>query len=211
MPVSIVGGDSCYHEGKRRRSWYELSWAETGLCLSRWLGQNQYVCNWYSSKYRILEPPSSWANIPKVVGSISALFRHIFQLARCGYRLGVTQASSRNSLLQVCNFRLFSTPVWSTTFNTCLERCSSLWPRKNARLMQAASTFSQPEAVTTSWSLSSRAVANFHSDMAPWGWALTSNVSSNQRCRKQMTSFWIHVTSWCMRLERTPCWASEIV
>ena len=35
-----------------------------------------------------------WANVPKVVGSIPTVARHIFKLARCGYTLRVTSQAS---------------------------------------------------------------------------------------------------------------------
>ena len=31
-----------------------------------------------------------WASTPKLVGSITTVVRHVFQLARCGYEHGVT-------------------------------------------------------------------------------------------------------------------------
>ena len=32
-----------------------------------------------------------WASIPKIIGFIPAVVRHIFQFARCEYKLSVTQ------------------------------------------------------------------------------------------------------------------------
>ena len=39
---------------------------------------------------RVAHLAEHWASIPKVVGSMPAVVRHIFQLARCGYKLRVT-------------------------------------------------------------------------------------------------------------------------
>ena len=37
-----------------------------------------------------------YAGIPKVVGSVPTVVRHIFQLAWCGYSLGVTSPETLN-------------------------------------------------------------------------------------------------------------------
>ena len=49
------------------------------------------------SKYHILNRPDGvahlaehWASIPKVLGSITTIVRHIFQLAQCGCKSRVT-------------------------------------------------------------------------------------------------------------------------
>ena len=41
-----------------------------------------------------------WASIPKVVGWIPTVVRHIFQLARCGYRPRVTPYTSLHNKFQ---------------------------------------------------------------------------------------------------------------
>jgi hypothetical protein len=52
---------------------------------------------------------SIWASIPKVVGSIPTVARHIFKPARCGYTLRVTSQASINVLyIFGLNFYIFA-------------------------------------------------------------------------------------------------------
>ena len=53
----------------------------------------------YSGEYdacdsRVAQLAEHWASIPKVVGSIPTVVRHIFKLARFGYTLRVTSQAS---------------------------------------------------------------------------------------------------------------------
>ena len=52
-----------------------------------------------NSEYNELRSSVSgaWASIPKVVGLIPTVVRHIFQLAWCGYKLRVTPQTSFSS------------------------------------------------------------------------------------------------------------------
>ena len=67
------------------------------------------------SKYHILEPPDRvaqlaehWASIPKVVGSIPTVVRHIFQLAGCGYKLRVTPCTNIEEEFYVENSKFYT-------------------------------------------------------------------------------------------------------
>ena len=43
---------------------------------------------------RVSQLAEHWVSIPKVVGSIPTVIRHIFQLAQCRYRLRMTPQTS---------------------------------------------------------------------------------------------------------------------
>ena len=67
--------------------WSVRVWSRSGHGLVRGLvGSNR--------PDRVAQLAEHWASIPKVVGSIPTVVRHIFKLARCGYTLRVTSQAS---------------------------------------------------------------------------------------------------------------------
>ena len=79
---------------------------------------------------RVVQLAEHWASIPKVVGSIPAVVRHIFQLARCGCKLRVTPQTSfvpeyiTPRTIKIC-FLIFIT-INGTALHTTDENYSTL-------------------------------------------------------------------------------------
>ena len=75
----------------------------------------------YSSRPdRVAQLAELWASIPKVVGSIPTVVRHIFQLVRCGYTIRVTPLTSAYSLRNALLIsRINLTPLQSAAASLC--------------------------------------------------------------------------------------------
>ena len=58
-------------------------------------GNEVGTAQYWNRPDRVAQLAEHWASIPKVVGSIPTVIRHIFQaIARCGYTLRVTSQAS---------------------------------------------------------------------------------------------------------------------
>ena len=89
------------HGGNRT---YDLWNTSPMLCQLSYAVWSVRVCDISEQKATVEQLAEHWASIPKVVGSIPTVVRHIFKLARCGY----TAQSNITSIMMTHKFPLTS-------------------------------------------------------------------------------------------------------